>query len=147
MLASRRTLHAYTTPSSVLTRCSSVRSLLPGHTADFHLEASFGAGLPDSFFSPLEREPSTDSPNSRNFPRYGPPHDLMERVYIVSPGAKNEPSGMLNNPFHQCSVSGWSVLRAVLKCCQHCTHLSVHLFFESFPLILCSDLIVWESFG
>ena len=32
-------------PSSVLTRCSSVRSLLPSDTADFHLLASFGAGF------------------------------------------------------------------------------------------------------
>ena len=42
-------LRAYTTPSSVLTRCSSVRSLLPRHTADFHVSASFGAGFPDPF--------------------------------------------------------------------------------------------------
>ena len=47
--ASRRTLRAYTTPSSVLTRCSSVRSLLPDHTTDFHLSVSFGAGFPDPF--------------------------------------------------------------------------------------------------
>ena len=47
--ASRRTLRAYTTPSSVLTRCSSVRSLVPSHTADFHLSDSFGAGFPDPF--------------------------------------------------------------------------------------------------
>ena len=31
--------------SFVLTRCSSVRSLLPSHTEDFHLSASFGAGF------------------------------------------------------------------------------------------------------
>ena len=31
--------------SFVLTRCSSVRSLLPSHTDDFHLSASFGAGF------------------------------------------------------------------------------------------------------
>ena len=47
--ASRRTLRACTTPSSVLTGCSSVRSLLPSHTADFHLSASFGAGFPGPF--------------------------------------------------------------------------------------------------
>ena len=47
--ASRRTLRAYTTLSSVLSRCSSVRSLFTSHTADFHLSASFGAGFPDLF--------------------------------------------------------------------------------------------------
>ena len=47
--ASRRTLRAYTTPSSVRTKCSSVRSLLPSHTPDFPLSANFGAGFPDPF--------------------------------------------------------------------------------------------------
>ena len=70
--ASRRTLRAYTTPSSVRTRCSSVRSLLPSHMPDFHLSASFGAGFPDP--CPTSgRCASTDSSNSSNFPRYGPP--------------------------------------------------------------------------
>ena len=47
--ASHRTLRAYTTPSSVRTKCSSVRSLFPSHTPDFHLSANFGAGFPDPF--------------------------------------------------------------------------------------------------
>ena len=46
--ASCRTLHAYTTPSSVRTRCSSVRSLFPSHTPDFHLSANFDAGISTS---------------------------------------------------------------------------------------------------
>ena len=54
-------LPLYTTPSSVLTRCSSMRSLLPSHTP-----------IPRSF-SRLWKGASTDSTNSSNFPRYGPP--------------------------------------------------------------------------
>ena len=70
--ASRRTLRAYTTPSSVRTRCSSVRSLFPSHTSDFHLSANFDARFPDPF--PISgRCARTVSPNSTNFPRYGPP--------------------------------------------------------------------------
>ena len=68
--AIRRMLRAYTTPSSVLTRCSVVRLLLPSFTADLHLSDSFGAGFP---FPPLEGKQGTDSHDSSNFPRYGPP--------------------------------------------------------------------------
>ena len=63
--ASRRILRAYTIPSSVRTRCLSVRSLLPSHTPDFHLSASFVAGFPDSFPT-SGRCASTDSSNSSN---------------------------------------------------------------------------------
>ena len=70
--ASRRTLRAYTTPSFVRTRCSSVRSLFPSHTPDFHLSANFGAGFPDPFPT-SGRCARTVSPNSTNFPRYGRP--------------------------------------------------------------------------
>ena len=62
----------YTTPSSVRTGCSSVRSLLPSHTPDFLLSANFGAGFPDPFPT-SGRCARTVSPNSTNFPRYGPP--------------------------------------------------------------------------
>ena len=71
--STRRTLRTYTTPSSVQTRCWSVMSLLQSHTADFHLSASFSAGFPDPFPTSAEGEQKTDSPNSTNFPRYGPP--------------------------------------------------------------------------
>ena len=47
--AIRRTLRAYSTPSSVPTRCSSVMPFLPSLTPGFHLSASFGAGFPDPF--------------------------------------------------------------------------------------------------
>ena len=48
--AIRRTLRAYTTPSpSVLTRCSSVKSLLPSHTADFPPVGQLQCGMPRSF--------------------------------------------------------------------------------------------------
>ena len=50
-------------------------------------------------------------------------------LYIVSP---NELRCMSNNPFHQCTVSGRSVRCAVLKCCQHCAHLSLQLFLTVF---------------
>ena len=49
-------------------------------------------------------------------------------LYIISPETRNQPSRMSNNPFHQCTVGGRSVLCAVLKCCQHCAHLSLQLF-------------------
>ena len=42
---------AYTTPSSVRTRCSSVRSLFPSHTPDFHLSAKKDFQI---LFPPLE---------------------------------------------------------------------------------------------
>ena len=68
------------------------------------------------------------------------------RLYIVSPETRNEPSCMSNNPLHQCTVSGRSVLCAVLKCCQHCAHLSLQLFFDSFPLLrFC--VIVLDNIG
>ena len=57
---------------SVRTRCSSVRSLFPSHTSDFHLSANFGAGFPDPFPT-SGRCARTVFPNSTNFPRYGPP--------------------------------------------------------------------------
>ena len=66
--ASRRTLLAYTTPSSVRTRCSSVRSLFPSHTPGFHLSANFGAGFPEPFPT-SGRCARIVSPNSTNFPR------------------------------------------------------------------------------
>ena len=69
--ASRRTPRANTSPSSVRTRCSSVRSRCPSHTSNFHLSANFG-GFPDPFPTP-GRCARTASPNSTNFPRYGPP--------------------------------------------------------------------------
>ena len=66
---------------------------------------------------------------------------------IVSPETKNEPSCTSNNPFHQCTVSGRSVLRAVLKCCQHCAHLSLQLFLIDFHCSVGHDVIVWVNFG
>ena len=59
----RRTQRANTVPSSALTRCSSVRSLVPSHTPCFYLSNSFGAGFPDPF--PTSGSwGSKDSPNS-----------------------------------------------------------------------------------
>ena len=125
---------AYTTPSSVLTRCSSVRSLLPSHTADFHLSASFGAGFLDPL-PPLEGEHAQIRRSPATF------HDTGIRatrgsvgrgLYIVSRETRDEPSCMSNNPFHQCTFSGRSVVCAFLNRCQHCAHSSLQLFLTVF---------------
>ena len=44
--------------------------------------------------------------------------------------------------FHQCTVSGRSVLRAVFHCCQHCAHLSLQVFLIVFH---CSVASMRES--
>ena len=67
-------------------------------------------------------------------------------LYIVSSEPRDEPSCMSNNPFHQCTVSGRSVLCSFLKRCQHRAHLSLQLFSDSFRQHRCSDEIVLENF-
>ena len=110
-----RTLRAYTAPSSVLTRCSSVRSLLTSRTADFHLSACVGAGFQG-------RRASTDSQSSSNF-FHNTDHSRLDRMQTA-----HRQAACRTNPFLQCIVSGRSVLRAVLKHCQRRTHLSLQLF-------------------
>ena len=73
--ANRRTLRAYTTPSSVRTRCSSARSLFPSHTPDFPLYANFGAGLPDPF----------PTSGRSSFPRLRSAHGTIERETARQP--------------------------------------------------------------
>ena len=118
--ASRRSLRAYTTPSSVLTRCSSVRSLLP--SSGFHLSGSFGAEL--HRFAELQQLSAIRTT-----------HGSIEwGLYIVSSEPRDEPSCMSNNPLHQCTVSGRSVLCSFLKRCQHCKHaLALHRFRSDSP--------------
>ena len=107
---------AYTTLSSVLTRCSSVRSLLP--TADFHLSAQLRWKTSQHRFAKLQHLSTIRTT-----------HRTIERgLCIVALETRNEPSCMSNNPFHHCTVSGWSVLRAVLQSSQHGAHLSLQLF-------------------
>ena len=126
--ASRRTLRACTSPSSVLTRCSSVRSLLPNHTADFHLSASFGAGFPDPF-SHLWKVSKHTFAELQQLSAIRTTHGSIEwGLCTVSSESRDEPSCMSNNPFHQCTVSGLSVLCSFLKRCQHRAHLSLQLF-------------------
>ena len=113
---SRRLIEGSLLTSCPRTRCSFVRSLLPSHTADFHLSASFGAEFPDSFptcehgFAKFQQLP------------------IARGLCIVAPETRNEPSCMLDNPCHQSTISSRSVLCAFLHCCQHCAHLSLQLF-------------------
>ena len=125
----------------VLTRCSSERSLLPSHTAVFHLSASLSAGFPDPVPT-SGRGSSTDSPNSSNFPTI---RTTERRLRIVISEARNEPSCVSNNSFHQCQWSncvacGLAVLPTV------CAFVPATVA-DSFPLLRCCDEIVWESFG
>ena len=85
-------------------------------------------GGPDPFPT-SGRRASTDSPNSSTFSTIRTTHRTIERgLCIVAPETRNEPSCVSNNPFHQCTVSGRSVLRAVLHGYQHCAHLSLKPF-------------------
>ena len=137
--AGRRRLRANTTPSSVRTKWSSVRSLFPNHTPDFHLSSNFGARFPDPF-QPLE-DTRTVPPNSTSFSSIMSAQNTIERrLHITTSEAKDEPSCMSNNPSHQGAVGGWSVMCALLHCCQHCTHLSLQLFLiVSTHRFLCCD--------
>ena len=123
--ASRRTLRAHTTPSSVLTRCSSVRS--EPHSG-FPSASQLRCRIPRSFshlwkvskhrFAELQQPSATRTT-----------HGSIEwGLYIVYSEPMDEPSCMSNNPFHQCTVSGRSVLCSFLKRCQHRSHLSLQLF-------------------
>ena len=126
--ASRRTLRAYTTPSSVRTRCSSVRSLFPSHTPDFHLFANFGAGFPDSF-SFLWKMCKNCFSKLHQFSTIRSSHGTIEwGLYLVISETRNEPRCVSDNPSHQCIVCRWYVLCVFLHCCQHCSHLSLQLF-------------------
>ena len=126
--ASRRTLRAYTTQSSVRTRCSSVRSLFPSHTLGFHLSANFGAGCPDPFPT-SGRCARTVSPNSHQFSTVRSAHDTIEwALYLTTSETRNEPRCVSDNPSHQCVVCRWSVVCVFLHCCQLCSHLSLQLF-------------------
>ena len=70
---------AYTTPSFVLNRCSSVRSLMPRHPADFYMSASFGAAFPDPF-PPLEDEQAQIHQTPAPIHDSDPWHDRMGTV-------------------------------------------------------------------
>ena len=121
--AIRRTIGAYTTPSSVLTRCSSVESLLPSH-----LLASFGAEFLDPFPT-FGGRASTDSPNSITFPRYGPPTARQNGRCASSPLKR----GMAQAPcrtIHAINTLSVVGLRAVLHCFQLCALLSLQLFLK-----------------
>ena len=121
--ASRRTLRACTTPSSVLTRCSSMRSRLPSHTAVFHLSASFCADSQILYPWKVTKHRFTEF---QQLSTIRTAHGSIERgLHIVSREARTEPNCMSDNPFHHCTASGRSALRAVLKCCQHRAHSSL----------------------
>ena len=101
----RRTLRVDTTPSSVLTRCSSVTSLCPSHT--------------------LGKRDNTAATR--------PSHCAVEKgLRIVTQESRNEANRMTDNPFHQCAVNRRSALREVLQCCQHRALLSLQLFLTVF---------------
>ena len=124
--ASRPTLRAYATPSTVPTRCSSATSLLPGHPRGFPRFFSHSGKVGKQ--AQIHQIPATFQKTD---------HPWLDRTWPThrSPEAKNEPSCTSNSPCHQCTVSGWSALRAVLKCCEHGAHLSLKRFLISFPLL------------
>ena len=144
--ASRRTLRAYTTPSSVQTRCSSVRSLLPTHTPDFHLSASFGAGSPDPF-------PTSGRCARNSFSKFHllssvrSTHGTIVRgLCIVASETRDEPGCVSDDPLHQSTVSGRSVLCALALPPTLCA-LVPAIVSDSFQLLLFSNVIVLEIFG
>ena len=62
------------------------------------------------------------------FPRCGPPVARQKwGLCIAAPETRHDPSCVSNNPLHQCTVSGRSALRSVLRCCQQCARLSLQL--------------------
>ena len=94
-------LCAYTTPSSVLTRCSSVRSLLPIHTRRISICQPASARDSHILFPPLEGE------QAQIHQTPAPLHVTIDRgLCVVALEARNEPSGVSNNLFHQvlCAV-------------------------------------------
>ena len=121
--AVRRTLRAYTTPSSVLTRCSSVTSFLHSRATHFHLSASFGAALPDPFTN-------CGRTKLQHLSTIRTSHRTTQRgLCFVASQTRNEPSCVSNNPVSSVDCL-WSVffLRAILHCCQHLAHCPCNCF-------------------
>ena len=111
--ASRRTLRACTTPSSVRTRCSSVRSLFPQPHARFP-SANFGTGISRSR-SNLWKMCKNCFSKLHQFSSRRSAHGTIERrLHITTSETRNEPSCMSNNPSHQGAVGSWSVTCALL---------------------------------
>ena len=136
----RRTLRAYATPSAVLTRCSSVRSLLPSHTADFQLR--FGITRSQTHLWKMSKHRFTKLQHLSTIRTTQ--CTIERRLCIILLEAKNEPSFVSKNPLHQCTVSGRSALSAVLQCCQHCAHLSLQLVLTVFH---CTVALMRSSAG
>ena len=117
--ASRRTLRAYTAPSSVRTRCSSVRSLFPSHTLEFPSVCELCCWISRSLSDLWKMCKNC-------FSKLHSAHGTIEwGLCLTTSQTRNEPRCMSDNPSHQCVVCGWSVLCMFSHCCQHCSYLSL----------------------
>ena len=123
--ARRRTFRAYTTVSSVRTKCSSVRSLLSSHTPDCPSVGQLRCGVSRSLCN-LWKMCKNCFAQTHQFSSIRSAHGTKERgLHIATSETRNEPGCMSNNPSHQDAVGGWSVLCALLHCRQHCSLLSL----------------------
>ena len=143
--ASRRTLRAYSIVGSDQMPAREVALVQPH--GGIPLVRQLRRGIPRSF-SHLWKVSKHKFTKFQQLSTIRTTHCPIEQgLYIVSLEARNKPRCMSNNPCHQYTVSGWSVFRAVLKCCQHCAHLSLHMFLMVFHCSVALDVIVWENFG
>ena len=103
--AIRRTLRACTTPS-VLTRCSSVRSLLHRHTTDFI--SQLRCGIPRSLFHIWKMSRHMFTTHQHLSTIRTTDRTIHWGLYIVAFETKNEPSCVSNNSFPSVGCQ-WSV--------------------------------------
>ena len=118
----RRAQRAHTMPSSVLTRCSSVRPLLLLHAASFHLSTVLERDLLIPF------SPQVDViAHVRQLPPlfHGGDHPWARFFGESASSPRNEPSCVTDDRLHQCAVNCRSVLCAVLWCGEQRAHVSL----------------------
>ena len=141
--AIRRTLRACTTPS-VLTRCSSVTSLLHRHTTDFI--SQLRCGIPRSLFHIWKMSKHMFTTHQHLSTIRTTDRTIHWGLCIVAFETKNEPSCV--EQF--ISIGGLSVVG--LYCVRSCVAPNIvricpcNCFF-CFPLLRRIDEIVWENFG
>ena len=145
--ASRRTLRAYTSPSSVRTKCSSARSLFPNHTPDFHLSANIRCWISRSL-SDLWKMCKNCFSKLHQVSTIRSAHGTLEcGLYLTTSETKDEPRCMSDNPSHQCVVCRWSVLCVcVLALLPTLFALVPATVSDSFRLLHCFDVTLWENF-
>ena len=120
-----------------------LRSLLPSHSG-FPSVTQLRCRIPRSF-SHLWNVSKHRFAELQQLSAIRTTHDSLGwGLYIVSSEPRDEPSCMSNNPFHQCTVSGRSVLCSFLKRCQHRAHLSLQLFLIVFDSIVALMRSSWR---